>query len=374
MKSTEKYLQELTDLLTMIAKLPKEEGQAIFQLLIHLGEALRVTLKKILDTTSLMQQSELSITKQKECVDSIRVSSNTLLKLISDVVIQAQTELGKQRETTTKLQQSELKRYIKDLAGINVLVVGEQVEQCNSLVAQLIKNGLKAKTETFEAALYTAEQERVPLQILIVIAKTYDHHTAYLGRTIRANNLLSGLMMVLALPNELLDFERDQIHFDGFSCILNLSDPEFLVANLANSWRGWAAKIQFTETKAPLMESRILLVEDDQIAQKAVQWQLDSLGYAVDIASDGHTALKLLRQKVYNLIFMDIGLPDISGLEVTAEIRKQERDHHIPIVGLTMYKTEHDLGLKAGMDELLIKPLLPEQLQAVLQRWVKKSV
>ena len=73
---------------------------------------------------------------------------------------------------------------------------------------------------------------------------------------------------------------------------------------------------------------------------------------------------------------MDIGLPDISGLEVTAEIRKQEHGHHTPIVGLTMYETEDvsNSGLKAGMDELLIKPLLPEHLKAVLRRWIKKPV
>ena len=161
MKVKEKHLLELTDLLTTIARLPKIESQAIFQLLIHLGEALNTPLKKILNTVSQMQQSELSITKQKECIKSIHLSSNQLVKLISDVVVLAQGELVKQHESTTELQQVELKRYVKDLAGISVLVVGEQKEPCNSLLDQLIENGLQGKTATYDTAsqlLYAAER------------------------------------------------------------------------------------------------------------------------------------------------------------------------------------------------------------------------
>lgn len=377
MNSKAEHPPELTDLLKKIAKLPKSESQAVFQLLIHLGERLHIPLNSILDTITFMQQNELSLAKQKESIKSIQVAGNQLLKLISDTVILAQAEQMKQHESITELQQIESKRYIKDLAGVRVLVVGEQIEQCDSLLKQFTQNGLQGKTATYDTALpallSAAEQERVALQIVIVVAKSYDHHTAYLGRTIKANSLLRGVMMGLALPDDLPDFEKDRIHFDGFTCILNLSKPELLTANLANSWRGWAAKIHFAQTEIPAVKSRILLVEDDPISQKAIQSQLTSLNYEVDIAVDGQAALEMLAQKAYDLVFMDIGLPDISGLEVTTEIRKQEHNHHTPIIGLTMYETEQlgNSGTVAGMDELLFKPFLPEHLQAVLQRWLQ---
>lgn len=368
---------EVADLLAIVAKLPRAENQTVFQLLVRLGESLHVSLKTILDTVALMQQSEASLQQQEECIHAIRHSSNQMLKSISDVVIVAQTALGKQQEALAELQQIEFKQHLEDLMGVTVLVVGEDEEQCNKILQQLKENGLQGKIAAYDTALqvlYEAEKKQRPLQIVIVIAKNYDPHTAYLGRTIRANTLLGNAMMGLALPNELLIFEKDQIHFDGFTCILNLTQPNSLITNLANSWRGWAAKMHFAHADIHSSKIHILLVEDDLIAQKAVQLQLTALGFSADIATDGLTALTLLEQKTYDLIFMDIGLPDISGLEVTAEIRKQECDCHTPIIGLTTYKTAHieTSGLEAGLDEFLVKPLLPEQLQDVLQRWVKK--
>lgn len=291
--------------------------------------------------------------------------------------------MSKEKPDAPKLYQTqqnpERDDMLKALDGVNTLVITEDPTEKNILMTYLEELGLKCSITSVDDALqvlYNAQQGSTPFQIAMINVDRYNHHVAYLGRTIKANIHLGHVMTCLALPNELLTFEREQAHFDGFTCIFNLSKTENLATKLATSWRGWTAKITFAYGQPLPTKNRILLVEDDPIPQKITQWQLSELGYTVDTAPDGHTALKLLSQTVYDLIFMDIGLPDISGLEVTAEIRKRETGiRHTPIIGLTIYAQESDekTGLKAGMDEYLVKPVLPERLKEVLERWVKES-
>jgi CheY-like chemotaxis protein len=225
--------------------------------------------------------------------------------------------------------------------------------------------------------LHSADQEKAPYQIVVINAEQFDHHASYLARAIKAMPQLAHLMLVLALPMHLLGFEKERAYFGGFACVLNLAKSDRLAERLLNSWLGWSAKVNFVHAEEiTLSHNHILLVEDDPIPQRVAQRQLKELGYEVDIAPDGHTALKLLGKKRYNLVFMDIGLPDISGLEVTAEFRKCEhKSFHTPIVGLTIHSLDSDQqsGLQAGMDEYLVKPLLHERLKEVLDHWIVKE-
>jgi CheY-like chemotaxis protein len=113
-------------------------------------------------------------------------------------------------------------------------------------------------------------------------------------------------------------------------------------------------------------------VEDNLIVQKVHQIMLSELGYRVEIADCGHTALDLmLVGKRYDVIFMDVGLPDMSGLEVTKLLRENEHKHHCPytpVVAMTAYAHEEDRQncLQAGMDAVVVKPIDVSDLQKVL--------
>jgi two-component system sensor histidine kinase/response regulator len=75
----------------------------------------------------------------------------------------------------------------------------------------------------------------------------------------------------------------------------------------------------------------------------------------------------------YDAIFMDVGLPRMSGIEVAAEIRKREGDgRHTPIIALTGFTQDEDLNncLAAGMDAVATKPIAPEELKRLLLRWL----
>jgi len=119
---------------------------------------------------------------------------------------------------------------------------------------------------------------------------------------------------------------------------------------------------------APKMVKKILLVEDERIAQIVNRMLLEELGYRLDIAENGQQAFDMVQNNDYSLIFMDIGLPDTDGIEVTLKIRRCEKARRIPIVALTAFM-QADLEekcLAAGMDQVLTKPTAAAALQQAI--------
>jgi len=117
----------------------------------------------------------------------------------------------------------------------------------------------------------------------------------------------------------------------------------------------------------------ILLVEDHPIAQRLTMEILFSLGCEVDLAENGKTALDFFSKKTFDLILMDIGLPDFDGFFVTANIRKIEtKTQRVPIIGVSAHaNSETQLcALRAGMDDYLLKPLTDEICTAILEKYI----
>jgi two-component system aerobic respiration control sensor histidine kinase ArcB len=120
---------------------------------------------------------------------------------------------------------------------------------------------------------------------------------------------------------------------------------------------------------------KVLVVEDHDVAQRMARLILDGLGCDLHIAGSGAEALALFEQHHYDLIFMDIGLPDMDGLTVTATIRTREnKANPTPIVGLTAHSNEkmRRQAMEAGMDDFLPKPLMKENCLAMLNKFVVK--
>jgi len=118
---------------------------------------------------------------------------------------------------------------------------------------------------------------------------------------------------------------------------------------------------------------KILLVENQKIAQKIALFHLSGLGCHVDTAETGGHALELIKQKQYDLIFMDLGLDDIDGLTVTETIRKTEKNNRrVPIVALTAHDAPNirHSCFEAGIDDFISKPFLPENSQLVLEKYL----
>ncbi len=117
------------------------------------------------------------------------------------------------------------------------------------------------------------------------------------------------------------------------------------------------------------MDVKILLVEDVKIAQKLARIILESLQCDVQCVGCGRDAIDAIRIKSYDLILMDLGLPDIDGITVTETIRKLDNGQHVPIVALTAHDdaTCKAVCYQVGMDDVVIKPLTNEKALSILQ-------
>ncbi len=118
---------------------------------------------------------------------------------------------------------------------------------------------------------------------------------------------------------------------------------------------------------------KTLLVEDHSIAQKIELEVLKQLNCVVDTASNGVNALELLTQNKYDIIFMDLGLPDIDGLTLAETIRRTGgKNALIPIIALTVYSDNEykNRAIWVGMNDFISKPLTVENCEKVLKTYV----
>jgi CheY-like chemotaxis protein len=117
---------------------------------------------------------------------------------------------------------------------------------------------------------------------------------------------------------------------------------------------------------------RILLAEDNRVNQVLAVRLLEKRGHEVVVARNGEEALEALDKQAFDLILMDVQMPEMDGLQATAVIRKGEMKtgKHIPIIAMTAHAMAGDKErcLEAGMDDYLTKPIRPEQLGDVLKR------
>lgn len=105
-------------------------------------------------------------------------------------------------------------------------------------------------------------------------------------------------------------------------------------------------------------KKKILVVEDIAGNRLLLKYNLEGY-FDVDFANNGLSAIKKVDEKNYDLILMDINLPELDGIETTKRIRKLNNGKHIPIFALTanIYKEQKAICLEAGMDEYISKPV-----------------
>ncbi len=118
--------------------------------------------------------------------------------------------------------------------------------------------------------------------------------------------------------------------------------------------------------------ARVLLVEDNELNQQVAKRLLEGFGVEVDVAENGRKALEALWQTTYDLVFMDIQMPEMDGLTATRLIRSDERYKKLPIVAMTAHamRGDREKSLEAGMNEHLTKPIDPQKLHEALNRFL----
>ncbi|MCP4473101.1 MAG: response regulator [Gammaproteobacteria bacterium] len=131
-----------------------------------------------------------------------------------------------------------------------------------------------------------------------------------------------------------------------------------------------------TQNKLKEAKYRILLVEDSLFAGRAAAMLLTQQECEVDIATTQSEAIEYANNVIYDMILMDIGLPDGNGREATREIRKSSLPNQdTPIIALTAHipESEHDECSSAGMDKVLYKPLTKDKIESIFNIFLSQS-
>jgi PAS domain S-box-containing protein len=119
---------------------------------------------------------------------------------------------------------------------------------------------------------------------------------------------------------------------------------------------------------------RILIAEDNPTNQKLAVTLLKKAGYFVDAVEDGRRAIQSLKLKAYDLILMDVQMPEMDGFEATQAIRVMEGEaKHTPIIAMTAHamKGDRERCLQAGMDDYISKPIEPQEFFDAIEKWTK---
>jgi len=118
---------------------------------------------------------------------------------------------------------------------------------------------------------------------------------------------------------------------------------------------------------------KILLIENDELNIKFVKIVLDRLGHRSDIAINGQVGVDLYKKNKYDLVLMDLEMPEMNGIDAAVEIREYEKKNNleqVKIIAVTAYAmdTDRQSCFNAGMDDFLAKPFLVEELVELINK------
>jgi CheY-like chemotaxis protein/anti-sigma regulatory factor (Ser/Thr protein kinase) len=131
------------------------------------------------------------------------------------------------------------------------------------------------------------------------------------------------------------------------------------------------------ERLAELLPLRILVVEDNAVNQQLALLLLQKVGYRADVAANGAEALEALERQPYDVVLMDVEMPEMDGLEATRRIHQRwpkDRRPHIVAVTANAMQGERELCLQAGMDDYITKPIHIDELTGALRRGSRRAV
>ncbi|MBN2245933.1 MAG: response regulator [Candidatus Aminicenantes bacterium] len=275
-----------------------------------------------------------------------------------------------------------------DIKNARVLVVDD-----NSLNRRMLTEYLRQWKLSYEEAthaeealekLKTAAESGKPFQAAMLDLAMPGMGGEKLGIKIKADEKIKDTKLIMLTY---FGTRGDAAHFEkiGFSAYLTkpikqsrLYDCLKLVfSNHSQSKKYMKNKIITRHNIAENIKRsvKILVVEDNIIGQRVAIGMLQKLGFNADLASNGLEAIHALEDKAYNLVFMDVSMPKMDGLQATKIIRNQKslvKNHDIPIIGLTAHamKGDKDKCYAAGMNDYLTKPLQPHTFTSALEKWL----
>jgi signal transduction histidine kinase/DNA-binding response OmpR family regulator len=281
------------------------------------------------------------------------------------------------------------------LAGVRVLIVDDNPANRAILKQETTAWGMIA-TETASGAealtsLRAAASQARPFAVALLDLMMFEMDGFQLATAIKADPSIAAVALVLMpaygkrghgerardagiaayLPKPV----RQAQLYDCLTAILSQLNGETIAAGLIT--RRSLREVQVQRERTLVSTARILVAEDNVVNRRVALGQLANLGYAADAVSNGREALEALERGPVDIILMDCQMPEMDGFAATAEIRRREGTaRHTTIIAMTAHVIDGDQDrcVAAGMDDYLSKPVKPDALRVMLERWAKPAV
>ncbi|MFW5640392.1 MAG: response regulator, partial [Thermodesulfobacteriota bacterium] len=310
-----------------------------------------------------------------------------------EVGVESEEGKGSEFWFTARLKKQPLisasrKKELADLRGVRVLIVDDNATNREVLTTRLESWGAR----TAEAAdgpealqiLYRSMEQGDPFEAAILDMQMPGMDGALLGKTIQNDELLKGVRLIM-MTSQGRRGDAGQMAAIGFAAYLikPLKESE-LFDSLAAVLAGQSAlkKAPSIITRHSVRELRrgrirILLAEDNIVNQQVALGILKNLGLHGEVAADGAEVLKALRSNPYDVILMDVQMPEMDGIQTTRAIREGragDTAKAIHIIAMTAHAMQGDreICMEAGMNDYIPKPVEPLALADAVNRWLKE--
>jgi PAS domain S-box-containing protein len=365
------------------------------QFLSNMSHEIRTPMNAIIGFTKVVLKTTLT-DRQKEYLNAIKLSGDAMIVLINDILDLAKVDAGKMtfEQIPFKIESSisamlglfETKVLEKNLVllkeyddNIPKILLGDRA-RLHQIIINLVSNAVKFTAKgsiTVKAVLLSENEETADVEFTVTdtgigiseskIEKIFENFQQASSDTSR---LYGGTGLGLAIVKKLVESQGGTIKVisrldqgSAFSFVLSFQKTK--VAAIANP--------EELETEMAINNIRVLVVEDIPLNQLLMKTLLDDFGFARDMASNGKIAIEKLKTNTYDIILMDLQMPEMNGFEATAYIRNK-LGLTIPIIALTADVTTVDLAkcTAVGMDDYIAKPVDERVLYSKIIGFIKK--
>jgi len=376
-----KIFAELATSIAEEAKLKAEDAvRSKQQFLSNMSHEIRTPMNAILGFTKVILKTELT-TKQREYLSAIKISGDTLIVLINDVLDLAKVDAGKMEFAQspfklasslgvvlhlfeTKIQEKNLELIKEFDDQIPEVLLGDAV-RLHQMLINLVSNAVKFTSKgkiTISVRLLKEDKKSVSIQFSLTdtgIGIKKDNQKLIFENFQQASNSTSkvygGTGLGLAIVKQLVEAQGGVIIVESK---LKVGTTFSFTLDFMKTNQKAKPEIEYSKLDETNKSFKVLVAEDIPLNQLLMRTLLDDFGFECDIAANGKIAIDKLQNKNYDIILMDLQMPEMNGFEATVYIRNV-MNLKIPILALTADVTTADLEkCKAvGMNDYLAKPV-----------------